>query len=70
MAKILIVLGLCLVLAGSVLYYYPQAFHWMGRLPGDVTHKEGNVEIYFPWVTCLVASIVLSLLLWIVRRFL
>jgi hypothetical protein len=41
---------------------------WLGRLPGDIRIERGNAAFYFPIVTCIVISIVLSLLMSLFRR--
>jgi hypothetical protein len=41
---------------------------WLGRLPGDIRIERGNSAFYFPIVTCLIISIVLSILLSFFRR--
>jgi hypothetical protein len=64
--KTLVILGLALAVIG--------AFVWLlgrnggGFLPGDVVIERKNVKVYFPVVTCLVVSLVLSLVAWLVRR--
>jgi hypothetical protein len=64
--RTLIILGLVLVAAGLLWPWLTKI--GLGRLPGDI-HIEGeNGGFYFPIVTCLVISIVLSVLLWIFRR--
>jgi DUF2905 family protein len=64
--RTLIILGLVLVAAGLLWPWLTKI--GLGRLPGDI-HIEGeNGGFYFPIVTCLVISIVLSILLWIFRR--
>ena len=40
----------------------------LGRLPGDIVIQRGSTSFYFPIVTCLIVSVVLSLLFWIFRR--
>jgi len=40
----------------------------LGHLPGDIVYEKGNFKFYFPWVTCLVISIVLSLIFHLWRR--
>jgi len=52
--------GLLLLLAGKV--------GWIGKLPGDITVRRGNFTFYFPLATCILVSIVLSLLLWFFRK--
>jgi hypothetical protein len=64
--RALIILGLVIILAGI-------AWPWiaklgLGRLPGDIRIETESGGIYFPIVTCLIISIVLSLLLWFLRR--
>lgn len=41
---------------------------WLGRLPGDIRIERGNTAFYFPIVTCIIVSIVLTLLLALFRR--
>ena len=59
---ILLVLGLLVVLAG-------KANIPLGRLPGDIAYRGKNTGFYFPLVTCIILSVVLSLIMWIVNRF-
>ena len=40
----------------------------LGRLPGDIAIERGNVHIYFPIVTCIIVSVVLSVILWLMNR--
>ncbi|MBZ5519864.1 DUF2905 domain-containing protein [Bacillus sp. KS1] len=54
--KVLMVLGAVLLIAGVV-------WHFVGRLPGDIFVKKGNVTFFFPVVTCIVISVILSILL-------
>ena len=64
MGRILILVGVVLVIAGALI----QAGLPLGRLPGDVIIRRGGSTFYFPIVTCLLASIVLSLLFALMRR--
>lgn len=54
-------IGLCLILAPSI--------PWLGRSPGDIRFERENFRFYFPLATCLLLSLGLTLILWIVRRF-
>lgn len=60
---LLIVLGLLVLLAGR--FNVP-----LGRLPGDISYRGKNTAVFFPITTCIVLSILLSFILWIVNRFL
>lgn len=59
-------LGLGLVLLGLVWPWLGKL--GLGRLPGDVTIERGNFRFYFPVATSLVVSVLVSLLLWLLRR--
>ncbi len=64
LGKMLIVMGFFLVALGGVLLLATKIPHLgLGRLPGDIYIKRGNFTFYFPIVTCIVLSIVLTLLL-------
>lgn len=69
MGKALIVLGGVLVVVGLLLVFGGRAHLPIGRLPGDIVYRGKNTSFYFPIVTCIVISIVLSLIFWIVGRF-
>ncbi|HEX8318280.1 DUF2905 domain-containing protein [Longimicrobium sp.] len=60
-------LGAAIVIVG--LLVMTGALGWVGRLPGDIRIESGNTRVYFPIVTMIVVSVVLSLLLAVVRRF-
>jgi hypothetical protein len=66
--KIIFLVGLALVAIGGLVWI-------LGRLgfkglPGDITYESANVKFYFPIVTCLVLSVVISIGFWVVRMFL
>jgi hypothetical protein len=60
-AKGLILLGLLLLGLGVLLAFSPH-LPWLGRLPGDIRIERPSGSFYFPITTCLLVSIVLSLL--------
>jgi hypothetical protein len=66
MQRTLIIVGLLIVAAG-VLWPWIQKLG-LGRLPGDVRVETEGGGFYFPIVTCLVISVVISLVLWLLRR--
>ncbi|MBW1917406.1 MAG: DUF2905 domain-containing protein [Deltaproteobacteria bacterium] len=63
----LIFMGLVLLIIGLVIMLAPK-IPWLGRLPGDITIKRGRFTLYFPLVTCLIISVLLSILFAIFRR--
>ncbi|MBZ5514135.1 MAG: DUF2905 domain-containing protein [Acidobacteriia bacterium] len=67
MGKFLVIVGVVLVGAGLLLMAGAKFNFWgLGRLPGDVAYKGKNVTFYFPIVTCLVVSVGLTLLFWLI----
>ena len=59
---LLLVVGLVLILAGKM--NLP-----IGRLPGDIVYRGKHTTFYFPLVSCLVISVLISLILWIINQF-
>ena len=66
MARFLIVLGLAILLVGLLWPFLSRL--GLGRLPGDIVIERDNVTLYFPIVTCLILSLLFSLVLWLVNR--
>jgi Protein of unknown function (DUF2905) len=67
--KLLLVLGIILVAVGAWFAFGGRLPFRLGRLPGDIYHQGRHGSFYFPMVTCILASIVLTLLFWIVNLF-
>jgi len=67
LGKLLFIIGIVLVVLGAVIWK-TGGLGGLGRLPGDITVQKGNSTFYFPIVTCLLLSAVLSLLAWLLRR--
>ncbi|MEP7013835.1 MAG: DUF2905 domain-containing protein [Verrucomicrobiota bacterium] len=65
--KFIIVIGAITTLLGLVLWtgFAPK---WLGRLPGDIRIERGHSAFYFPVVTCIILSVLFSVLLSIFRR--
>ncbi|RII25937.1 MAG: DUF2905 domain-containing protein [Geobacter sp.] len=63
----LIVIGLIVVAVG-VVFSFSDRIPWLGRLPGDISIKRENFSFYFPLATSILLSLVLSLILWLLRR--
>ena len=67
LGKFVAVMGVIITLLGLVMWsgFAPK---WLGRLPGDIRIERGHSAFYFPIVTCIILSILFSLLLSIFRR--
>ena len=68
LGRMLITLGLILVAAGLLLTFAGRLPFKLGRLPGDIFVQGKNSTFYFPLATCLILSVVFSLIMWILRR--
>ncbi|HEY3909490.1 MAG TPA: DUF2905 domain-containing protein [Stellaceae bacterium] len=66
MSRWLIGIGLVLVVIG--LFWRLLTRLGLGRLPGDIVIQRGSFSFYFPIVTCLVVSVIVSLILWVLKR--
>jgi hypothetical protein len=67
LGKLLVIFGVLMVLIGLVLGSGFGA-SWLGRLPGDIRIERGNSTFYFPIVTCIIISVVLSIIFSLFRR--
>jgi hypothetical protein len=65
--KLLIVIGLLLAGIGVALLFSGKIL-WLGRLPGDFLFQGKQSSFYFPLTTCILISIVLSLIMWFINR--
>ncbi len=66
MAKLLIIVGIILVVLGLLWPLFQKL--GLGRLPGDIVVEKENFSFYFPIVTSIIISLVLTLLFWLFRR--
>jgi hypothetical protein len=67
LGRFLIVAGVILVIVGAVFLLVPK-IPWLGHLPGDISYKRGNFSFYFPLATCILISVILTLIMYLFRR--
>lgn len=67
--KILVFVGLILTGIGLVVYFFGDYLRWVGRLPGDIHIEKENFTFYFPIVTLILFSVVVSLLIRIFKMY-
>jgi len=65
--KTLILFGVLLIALG-LLFSLGGKIPWLGRLPGDIYINKGNFSFYFPLTTCILLSLIISLVLYLFRR--
>ena len=68
LGKLLIFFGGVLIVIGVIVVLAGRANLPLGRLPGDIVYRGKNTSFYFPIVTCIVLSILFSLVMWIINR--
>jgi Protein of unknown function (DUF2905) len=68
--KWIIIVGVFIVLAGIIIYFFHDKLHWIGRLPGDIRIEKENFRFYFPLATMIVLSLLVTLIVNIIKRFL
>jgi hypothetical protein len=67
LGKLFVVAGLLIAAVGALLWS-GLGKGWLGRLPGDVNYSKGDFSVHFPVVTCLLISLVLTVLFWLFRK--
>ena len=68
--KYIIIFGITVVVVGLLVYFLHDKLHWIGRLPGDIRVEKENFRLYFPFATMILISIILTLIVNLIRRFL
>ena len=61
--KYIIAGGIFIVIAGVLIYFFHDYFKWLGKLPGDIRIEKENYRFYFPFVTMIVISIAITLII-------
>jgi H+/Cl- antiporter ClcA len=67
--KYIVIIGIVIVVIGLIIWKFGNVFSWFGNLPGDIKVEGENSKFYFPIVSCILISIGLSLILWLIRKF-
>jgi len=66
--KLVIIIGFGIVFLGVLIILFDRLGIHLGKLPGDIIYRKGNTTFYFPIVTSILLSILLSLILWLFRK--
>jgi hypothetical protein len=67
LGKMLVVFGVLMIVVGLFLWF-GEKIPWVGRLPGDILIKKEKFTFYFPLVTCILISLILTLLFSIFKK--
>ena len=65
-----IILAGLMVVVGLVVYFFGNKLHWIGRLPGDIRVERESFRFYFPLTTMILFSVLLTVIVNLIRRFL
>ncbi len=68
LGRMLVVLGVALIVVGGIVMLLGRSGLPLGRLPGDIVYRGKNTSVYFPWVSSILISIVLSIVLYLIGR--
>lgn len=68
LGKLLIICGMVLVIVGLAVIFLSRARLPLGRLPGDFLYRSKNTTVYFPLATSFLLSVILSVVLYVIRR--
>jgi len=69
LGRTLLVLGGVFVFVGALLYFGGKLPFRLGHLPGDIVHRGEHTTFYFPIVTCLLLSVAVTVIFWLVGQF-
>ncbi|GGX66741.1 DUF2905 domain-containing protein [Saccharospirillum salsuginis] len=63
MSRWFILAGIVLIVIGLILHYAPGLLNWFGKLPGDLRFESERTRVYFPIVSMIIISIILTVLI-------
>jgi hypothetical protein len=66
--KYIILIGVLIIIIGLIVYFFHDKLNWVGRLPGDIRVEKENFKFYFPITTMILMSLVITGLIWIIRK--
>lgn len=66
--KYVIVAGIMIAIAGVLIFFFHDKLNWIGRLPGDIRIEKPNFRFYFPIVTMIVFSLVITIIVQVIRK--
>ena len=66
--RYVILAGVAIVVIGIIIYFFSDKLNWIGRLPGDIRVERDNFRFYLPLTTMVIASILLTIIIQIIKR--
>jgi len=68
--RYIIIIGAVIIVIGVLIYLFYDKLNWLGRLPGDISIEKENFKFYFPITTMLLLSVLISIAIRVIRKFL
>ncbi len=68
--KYIIFFGAMVIVVGIIIYFLHDKIHWVGRLPGDIRVEKTNFKFYFPITTMILISVLATIIIYLVKKFL
>jgi len=68
--RYIIFIGIAVVIIGIIVYLLHDKLHWVGRLPGDIRIEKENFRFYFPVATMLLISLIVTIVINLIKKFL
>lgn len=68
--KYIMLIGAGIIVIGAIVYFLHDKLHWIGHLPGDIRIEKENFRFYFPITTMIIFSVLITVVVSVVRRFL
>jgi hypothetical protein len=68
--KFLIIAGVIILVVGIVFYFFNDKLRWIGHLPGDIRVERENFRFYFPITTMILFSLLLTVIINVIKKFL
>jgi hypothetical protein len=69
-SKYIIYFGVIAIVIGALIYFFHDKLHWLGILPGDIRIEKENFRFYLPITTMIIFSILITLIVNLIRKFL
>jgi len=66
-AKIMILIGALILILGVIFYFFGDKLGWLGKLPGDIRIEKENSSFYFPLTTCILISLLITLIFMVIQ---
>ncbi|MFO7827607.1 MAG: DUF2905 domain-containing protein [Bacteroidales bacterium] len=66
--KVIIIIGIFLIIAGVIIYFFSDKLQWFGNLPGDIKIKKEHFSFYAPITSMILISLIISFIIWIIGK--